>query len=287
MRAITLTSRRLRALHNCQLRCVTTDSPRHRENSALPARSKATYAASLHAALANPPLELGVSPFDLIKKDLKLLSGSLKQLVQSDHPVLTTVAEYLLCGSEGKRIRPSLVLLMSRACSNGREPNAKQQRLAEITEMIHTASLLHDDVVDLSDTRRNQPTAHVNFGNKVAILGGDFLLARASIQLARLRDVEVIEMLSTVIEHLVKGEIMQMRDSWECVSSMDHYMEKTFMKTGSLIAHSCKASVLLGDHSPETAEIAYQYGRHVGMAFQALSLWMCCDTCSAASGRSA
>eukprot|EP00656_Telonema_subtile_P014385 TRINITY_DN17370_c0_g2_i2.p1 TRINITY_DN17370_c0_g2~~TRINITY_DN17370_c0_g2_i2.p1 ORF type:complete len:269 (+),score=78.07 TRINITY_DN17370_c0_g2_i2:479-1285(+) len=157
---------------------------------------------------------------------------------------------------------------MSRACSNGADPSPKQQRLAEITEMIHTASLLHDDVVDLSDTRRNRPTAHVNFGNKVAVLGGDFLLARASIQLARLQDVEVIEMLSTVIEHLVKGEIMQMRDSWECVSSEEHYMEKTYMKTASLTAHSCKAAAILGGHGPETAHIAYEYGRHVGMAFQ-------------------
>eukprot|EP00658_Telonema_sp_P-2_P045628 TRINITY_DN3361_c0_g1_i1.p1 TRINITY_DN3361_c0_g1~~TRINITY_DN3361_c0_g1_i1.p1 ORF type:complete len:263 (-),score=53.11 TRINITY_DN3361_c0_g1_i1:91-879(-) len=216
------------------------------------ARRNASYAASLHAALSNPPLDMGVSPFDLIKTDLKHMTGSLKSLVQSDHPVLTTVAEYLLCGSEGKRIRPSLVLLMARACSNGAEPNHNQQRLAEITEMIHTASLLHDDVVDLSDTRRGQPTAHVNFGNKVAILGGDFLLARSSIQLARLKNVEVVEIMSMVIEDLVKGEIMQMRDTWECVSSLDHYMEKTFNKTGSLIAHSCKASAILGSHDVET-----------------------------------
>jgi len=253
----------LKNLHNHEQRCIVTNIAAKIEQG----RRNATYAATLHAALTTPPLELGVHPFDLIKKDLKLLTGSLKQLVQSDHPVLTTVAEYLLCGSEGKRIRPSLVLLMSRACSD-QQPNAKQQRLAEITEMMHTASLLHDDVVDLSDTRRGRPTAHVNFGNKVAVLGGDFLLARASIQLASLHDVEVIKIMSTVIEHLVKGEIMQMRDSWECVSSLDHYMEKTFMKTGSLIANSCKATALLGGHSRDTAEIAYEYGRHVGMAFQ-------------------
>lgn len=165
-----------------------------------------------------------------------------------------------------------MVLLMAHATSveNGsaEEVNEKQRRLAEITEMIHTASLLHDDVLDLSETRRGRPTAHVNFGNKVAVLAGDFLLARSSLALARLQNIEVIEMLSTVIEHLVKGEIMQMKDSWEAMSSMDHYMKKTFYKTGSLTAHSCKASAILGGSSQETAEIAYEYGRHVGLAFQ-------------------
>jgi len=211
------------------------------------------------------------SPFDLVKKDLGQLSGGLKQLIQSDHPVLKTVAQYLF-ESPGKHVRPSIVLLMAHATAveneSSEEVNAKQRRLAEITEMIHTASLLHDDVLDLADTRRGRPTAHVNFGNKVAILAGDFLLARSSLALAQLRNVEVIEMLSTVIEHLVKGEIMQMKDSWEAMASMDHYMKKSFYKTASLVAHSCKASAVLGDSSLDTAEIAYEYGRHVGMAFQ-------------------
>lgn len=86
-----------------------------------------------------------------------------------------------------------------------------QQRLAEITEMIHTASLLHDDVVDGSDTRRGIPSASAVFGNKLAVLAGDFMLARASVCLARLRSIPVVEVISTIIEHLVKGEVMQMR----------------------------------------------------------------------------
>jgi len=204
-------------------------------------------------------------------QDLSQLTGGLKDLVTTDHPVLQTVAEYLF-DAPGKRVRPSMVLLMAHATSmengNVEEINEKQRRLAEITEMIHTASLLHDDVLDLADTRRGRPTAHVNFGNKVAVLAGDFLLARSSLSLARLRNIEVIEMLSTVIEHLVKGEIMQMKDSWEAMSSMDHYMKKTFYKTGSLTAYSCKASAILGGSNQETAEIAYEYGRHVGLAFQ-------------------
>jgi hexaprenyl-diphosphate synthase len=88
-----------------------------------------------------------------------------------------------------------------------------QRRLAEITELIHTASLLHDDVIDSADTRRGRGSVNAVFGNKLAVLAGDFLLARASICLARLRSVPVVELLSTVIEHLVKGEVMQMRNA--------------------------------------------------------------------------
>jgi hexaprenyl-diphosphate synthase len=88
-----------------------------------------------------------------------------------------------------------------------------QQRLAEVTEMIHTASLLHDDVIDTADTRRGLSSANSVFGNKLAVLAGDFLLARASVSLARLRSIPVVELLSTVIEHLVKGEVMQMKSA--------------------------------------------------------------------------
>ena len=86
-----------------------------------------------------------------------------------------------------------------------------QRRLAEVTEMIHTASLLHDDVIDAADTRRGVSSVNTVFGNKLAVLAGDFLLARASVCLARLRSLPVVELLSTVIEHLVKGEVMQMK----------------------------------------------------------------------------
>lgn len=89
------------------------------------------------------------------------------------------------------------------------EPRRRQQRIAEITEMIHVASLLHDDVIDNAETRRGLKALNSAMGNKIAILAGDFLLARASVSLASLRNTEVIELLSQVIEHLVSGEILQ------------------------------------------------------------------------------
>lgn len=138
--------------------------------------------------------------------------------------------------------------------------------------MIHTASLLHDDVIDMADVRRGVGSVNRVFGNKLAVLAGDFLLARASVCLARLRNVEVIELLSTVIEHLVRGEVMQMQAAFRDQNALDTafnmYMRKTYYKTASLMANSCKAAALLAGHPPAVCESVFLYGKHVGLAFQ-------------------
>jgi hexaprenyl-diphosphate synthase len=150
-----------------------------------------------------------------------------------------------------------------------------QRRLAEITELIHTASLLHDDVIDNSTARRSSPSANISFGNKMAVLAGDFLLGRASVALARLRDAEVIELLATVIANLVEGEFMQLKNTaqdelkpkWND-QSISYYLQKTYLKSASLISKSCRAAALLGQSSPEVVEAAYAYGKNLGLAFQ-------------------
>ena len=171
-----------------------------------------------------------------------------------------------------------------------------QRRLAEITEMIHTASLLHDDVIDLADTRRGVGSVNSVFGNQLAVLAGtccvcivratsvglatahshamlpgDFLLARACVSLARLRSVEVVELLASVIEHLVKGEVMQMSAALatkDPAAVFEMYMSKTYYKTASLMANSCKASAMLACVPEDLQEAAFLYGKHVGLAFQ-------------------
>lgn len=139
-------------------------------------------------------------------------------------------------GAEGKRLRPTMLVLMASAFSavlpsadllivdpspvnhHPVDMRRRQQRIAEITEMIHVASLLHDDVIDNAETRRGMKALNSAMGNKIAILAGDFLLARASVSLASLRNTEVIELLSQVIEHLVSGEILQVTQQFapEC-----------------------------------------------------------------------
>lgn len=248
---------------------------------------------------------------------MRTLSQGIKALLGSDHPVLEACAKYLFEQDGGKKIRPTMVLLIARAAAAdeaarqregkgrggcvwyGDEPPPQapssaaptwaqlptplpaQRRLAEITEMIHTASLFHDDVIDEADERRGVPSINKLYGNKMAILAGDFLLARASISLARLRNVEVVELLSTVIEHLVKGEVMQSRPQAKMMlaaaegegrpgeaAALRYYLHKNYYKTGSLMANSCRAAVRLAGHAEAVQQCAFAYGRHVGLAFQ-------------------
>ncbi|OJD26597.1 hypothetical protein ACJ73_02021 [Blastomyces percursus] len=277
-----------------------------------------------------------VDPLRIVAKELKFMKKNIRQLLGSGHPLLDRVAKYYTT-SEGKHVRPLLVLLMSQAtahapktarqlpfvsaagindaitspailadtnpdqsallsstspssseaaynglagnvdadCDNATDILPAQRRLAEITELIHTASLLHDDVIDNAVTRRSAVSANLEFGNKMAVLAGDFLLGRASVALARLRDPEVIELLSTVIANLIEGEFMQLKNT-ECDElnpsftdqTITYYLQKTYLKSASLISKSCRAAALLGHSSPQIVEAAYSYGRNLGLAFQ-------------------
>ncbi|OAX80334.1 hypothetical protein ACJ72_05331 [Emergomyces africanus] len=291
-----------------------------------------------------------IDPLRIVAKELKFMKKNIRQLLGSGHPLLDRVAKYYTT-SEGKHVRPLLVLLMSQATAhapktarqvpyvsasgindaitspailadtnpdhssllissshssssssasssssreaaynglagnvdvdgdiangNGTDILPAQRRLAEITELIHTASLLHDDVIDNAVTRRSSVSANLEFGNKMAVLAGDFLLGRASVALARLRDPEVIELLSTVIANLIEGEFMQLKNTERdelnpsfTEETITYYLQKTYLKSASLISKSCRAAALLGHSSPEIVEAAYSYGRNLGLAFQ-------------------
>ncbi|KIK97674.1 hypothetical protein PAXRUDRAFT_824670 [Paxillus rubicundulus Ve08.2h10] len=176
-----------------------------------------------------------------------------------------------------------------------------QLRLAQIVEMIHVASLLHDDVIDKSGLRRGVPSAPAAFGNKITVLGGDFLLGRASAALSRIGEEEVVELISSVVANLAEGEILQMRatelsstsDSAfsaplsaeidmsslyappsdaeaPCPDRWSTYIKKTYLKTASLMAKGARAAVVLGGcrEGEVWKEVAYAYGRNLGIAFQ-------------------
>jgi len=207
------------------------------------------------------------SLFTPVEADLQLLADNLKQLVGNRHPILFAAAEHLF-GAGGKRIRPAIVLLISRATMLEQDITPRHRRLAEITEMIHTASLVHDDVVDESDMRRGVPTVHSLFGNRIAILAGDFLFAQSSWYLANLDNLEVVKLLSEVIMDLATGEIQQGLNCFDASISIETYLQKSYYKTASLMANSSKAAGLLSEVSRETVEHMYGYGRHFGIAFQ-------------------
>lgn len=207
------------------------------------------------------------SLFAPVEADLSLLTDNLKQLVGARHPILYAAAEHLF-GAGGKRIRPAIVLLLSRATVMEADIPARHFRLAEITEMIHTASLVHDDVVDESSLRRGVPTVHSSFNNRVAVLAGDFLFAQSSWHLANLDNLTVVKLLSRVIMDLAEGEIQQGLNRFDTTISIDAYLMKSYYKTASLIANSCKSVGVLSQTSDTLAEALYQYGRNLGLAFQ-------------------
>ncbi|XP_056105760.1 all trans-polyprenyl-diphosphate synthase PDSS1-like [Rhinichthys klamathensis goyatoka] len=212
-------------------------------------------------------------PFSLAQKDLQDLYEDIKKQLLVSKAELKALCDYYFDG-KGKAFRPMIVILMARACNVHSNKEGiflpAQRSIAMISEMIHTASLVHDDVID--DTRRGKtsPGNTINklWGEKKAILAGDFILSAASMALARIGNNTVVSVLSQVIEDLVRGEFMQLGSKENENERFKHYLEKTFKKTASLIANSCKAVSILVNSDPEVHEIAYQYGRNVGIAFQ-------------------
>lgn len=207
------------------------------------------------------------SLFSPVEEDLSLLTENLKNLIGARHPILYAAAEYLF-GTKGKRVRPAIVFLVSRATVPDKEITLRHRRLAEITEMIHTASLVHDDVVDESELRRGVPTVHSSFGNRIAVLAGDFLFAQSSWYLANLNNLDVVKLLSQVIMDLAEGEIQQGLNRFSTDLSIDAYLQKSYYKTASLFANSSKAAGVLSEVPDQISESMYSYGRHFGLAFQ-------------------
>ncbi|MCY7272294.1 MAG: solanesyl diphosphate synthase [Phormidesmis sp. CAN_BIN44] len=206
------------------------------------------------------------SLFSPVEADLCVLTENLKQLIGARHPILYAAAEHLF-GARGKRIRPAIVFLVARATMPSQGITERHRRLAEITEMIHTASLVHDDVVDESDMRRGIPTVHSTFGSRIAVLAGDFLFSQSSWYLANLDNLQVVKLLSEVIKDFAEGEIQQGLNRFS-IMSIEAYLEKSYYKTASLIANSCKAAAVLSDLPEAQAQQLYNYGRHFGLAFQ-------------------
>eukprot|EP00555_Chaetoceros_dichaeta_P009781 CAMPEP_0198252796 /NCGR_PEP_ID=MMETSP1447-20131203/3262_1 /TAXON_ID=420782 /ORGANISM="Chaetoceros dichaeta, Strain CCMP1751" /LENGTH=560 /DNA_ID=CAMNT_0043938181 /DNA_START=192 /DNA_END=1874 /DNA_ORIENTATION=- len=160
--------------------------------------------------------------------------------------------------------------LVTPANHQGSEVWRRQAQLGQIVEMIHVASLIHDDVLDESDTRRGGESVHKLYSNKVAVLAGDYLLARASVLLARLENTAVVQIMATALESLVSGEVMQLKSSPESMLQMNSYLKKSYYKTASLICYACRSTALLGGHEygSAVATACEEFGFHLGLAFQ-------------------
>ncbi|XP_070536035.1 all trans-polyprenyl-diphosphate synthase PDSS1-like isoform X2 [Ptychodera flava] len=220
---------------------------------------------------SSPSRQESSNPEKLTETELSHLCDDIKKELNSSKSNLGEISHYLFDG-KGKAFRPMTVLLTAKACNyhcgRGSEVLSPQYRIAMISEMLHTASLIHDDVIDAADTRRGKPSVNNIWGQTKSIFAGDYVISTASMMLAKLGNEDVVILLSQVIDDLVRGEFMQLGSKEDENERFAHYLEKTYKKTASLLANSCKAVALLGDCGPSVTERAFQYGRNVGIAFQ-------------------
>ncbi|KAK4852242.1 hypothetical protein QYF36_022318 [Acer negundo] len=208
--------------------------------------------------------------FEVVADDLRVLNQNLQSIVGAENPVLMSAAEQIF-GAGGKRMRPALVFLVSRATAELvglKELTKEHRRLAEIIEMIHTASLIHDDVLDESDMRRGKETVHQLYGTRVAVLAGDFMFAQSSWYLANLENLQVIKLISQVIKDFASGEIKQASSLFDCDVELDEYMLKSYYKTASLIAASTKGAAIFSGVDNNVSNQMYEYGKNLGLSFQ-------------------
>lgn len=210
--------------------------------------------------------------FEVVAEDLQILNQNLKSIVGAENPVLMSAAEQIF-GAGGKRMRPALVFLVSRATAELvglKELTMEHRRLAEIIEMIHTASLIHDDVLDDSDIRRGKETVHQLYGTRVAVLAGDFMFAQSSWYLANLENLEVIKLISQVIKDFASGEIKQASSLFDCDTELEEYLIKSYYKTASLIAASTKGAGIFSGVDSSISQKMYEYGKNLGLSFQVI-----------------
>uniref|UniRef100_A0A182YAP7 All trans-polyprenyl-diphosphate synthase PDSS1 n=1 Tax=Anopheles stephensi TaxID=30069 RepID=A0A182YAP7_ANOST len=220
--------------------------------------------------------EHNIDPYKLLEDELKYIYVDIRQEISraTTHQELHKMASYYLDG-QGKAFRPMVTILMAKALNchtlNANQSTATAQRqIAMVAEMIHTASLVHDDVIDQSFARRGKPSVNVLWNHKQLAQAGDYILAVASMLLARLKHDEVTLIISQVLTDLVQGEFMQLVATESENDRFAHYYTKTYRKTASLIANSLKAVGVVSGADTRMVQLSYQYGRNIGLAFQLL-----------------
>ncbi|TFJ93813.1 heptaprenyl diphosphate synthase component II [Lentibacillus salicampi] len=199
-----------------------------------------------------------------LKKELDIIEHALTEAIQSDHDVLRESSTKLLQAG-GKRIRPVFVLLCGQF---GNFDINRIKTVAVSLELIHMASLVHDDVIDDAPLRRGKPTIKQLYGNRVAMYTGDFILARALENITRLSDPEAHRVLSKTMVQLSAGEIEQIRDKYNWKQNLRDYLRRIKRKTALLIATSCQLGAIASDAPVDYAKKLFRYGYYVGMSYQ-------------------
>ncbi|MBI4995504.1 MAG: octaprenyl diphosphate synthase [Rhodocyclales bacterium] len=204
------------------------------------------------------------SLYSLIADDMKVVDAVIRQRLHSEVVLVRQVAEYIV-GGGGKRMRPALVLMSAKAM--GYE-GGKHHELAAVVEFIHTATLLHDDVVDESDLRRGRDTANALFGNAASVLVGDFLYSRAFQMMVGVGSMRVQQVLADATNVIAEGEVLQLMNCHNADIDIDQYLQVIRFKTAKLFQAAARLGAILGGATPEVEEGLARYGMHLGTAFQ-------------------
>ncbi|MBI4985119.1 MAG: octaprenyl diphosphate synthase [Rhodocyclales bacterium] len=202
--------------------------------------------------------------YALIADDMRAVDAVIRQRLHSDVALVRQVAEYIIAGG-GKRLRPALVLLAAGAMDYR---DRHHHDLAAIIEFIHTATLLHDDVVDDSDLRRGRETANALFGNAASVLVGDFLYSRAFQMMVGIGSMRVMEVLADATNVIAEGEVLQLMNCHNADIEIEDYLQVIRFKTAKLFEAAARVGAIVGGASAEVETGLANYGMHMGTAFQ-------------------
>ncbi|MET0047776.1 MAG: octaprenyl diphosphate synthase [Sedimenticola sp.] len=201
---------------------------------------------------------------DLTSDDMEAVNNLILNRLQSDVVLINQIGHYIV-NSGGKRLRPMIVLLAARTLGYQGDQHID---LAAVIEFIHTATLLHDDVVDGSDMRRNQDTANAVWGNAASVLVGDFLYSRSFEMMVDVNNMRVMEILSTATNRIAEGEVLQLLNCNDPDTTEEKYREVILRKTATLFEAGAQLGAVLNDATEEEEQALAAYGLHLGIAFQ-------------------
>jgi octaprenyl-diphosphate synthase len=199
-----------------------------------------------------------------VAEDMRAVDALILRRLHSDVVLINQIGHYII-NSGGKRLRPLLVLLAARACGYAANRHID---LAAVVEFIHTATLLHDDVVDGSDLRRNRDTANNVWGNEASVLVGDFLYSRSFEMMVAVGQMAVMDILSHATNRIAEGEVLQLLNAHDPDTSEARYMEVIERKTATLFQAGARLGAVIADAAPELEQALGAYGLALGIAFQ-------------------
>ncbi len=213
--------------------------------------------------MATPGTTNAKEIFDLLRDDLAAIEREFGRDTVSNVPAITDIGEYLR-GGGGKRIRPALLLLSSKLfqCSE-----RSVRRLGAVVEIIHTATLVHDDIIDEAQTRRGRPSANTQWGNSKCVLAGDWLYMQSFKIAVQERNFRVLDTLIDLTQQMVEGELLQMEKLGKSITQEEHF-DLIYRKTACLFSTCMRMGAILGKASEEQEEKLAKYGKNLGMAFQ-------------------